>query len=70
MKMSANFSILYKQRHLNSSATVFLDPNLLSKDGTVSVTSTVFSEDGTFMAYALSSEGSDWVTVKVQLFLL
>ena len=37
-----------------------LDPNTLSKDGTVAVGSVAFSPDGKLMAYALSTGGSDW----------
>lgn len=45
--------------------SVLLDPNELSSDGTVALSSYAFSEDGAMMAYSLASGGSDWVTVKV-----
>lgn len=41
-------------------ARVLLDPNRLSEDNTVSLASTVPSEDGRLLAYALSDGGSDW----------
>ncbi len=46
---------------------VLLDPNALSEDGTVALnTETVsVSEDAKYLAYGVSSSGSDWVTVKV-----
>ncbi len=39
---------------------VLLDPNGLSKDGTVAVSSTSVSNDGKLFAYSLSTGGSDW----------
>ena len=48
-----------------SNSRVLLDPNKLSTDGTVALSSSAFSNDGTRLAYSLSSGGSDWVTVKV-----
>ena len=39
---------------------VLLDPNELSDDGTVSVGTTAFTEDGSLLAYGLGESGSDW----------
>jgi prolyl oligopeptidase len=41
-------------------ARLLLDPNLLSKDGTVSLREMSESDDGHYLAYALSDAGSDW----------
>ncbi len=38
----------------------FLDPNKLSTDGTVNVSSVSVSNDGRYLAYSSSSGGSDW----------
>jgi len=43
-----------------------LDPNLLSDDGTVAVTSLEVTEDGSKLAYATSTGGSDWRTWRVR----
>ncbi len=47
-------------------ATILLDPNTLSEDGTTSISTKVWSEDGQYMAYQLSVGGSDWQTIKVR----
>jgi prolyl oligopeptidase len=44
----------------NAGARVLLDPNTLSKDGTIALRETAVSDDGRYFAYALSDAGSDW----------
>jgi prolyl oligopeptidase len=52
-------SALMMREGLDGEPTVVLDPNTLSSDGTVSLMSREFSEDGRLMAYTLSRSGSD-----------
>lgn len=59
-----NQSVLYRKDKQNNE-TIFLDPNLFSKDGTSSLGGVYFSKDGTKVAYAISEGGSDWRIVKV-----
>jgi prolyl oligopeptidase len=60
-----NQSILYVQETLNSEASVLLDPNKLSEDGTVALKSISFSKDGRYLAYTISRNGSDWQEIFV-----
>lgn len=52
-------SVLYRKKG-DEPEEVFIDPNTFSQDGTVSLASIAFSEDGSLAAYLTSTGGSDW----------
>jgi prolyl oligopeptidase len=55
-----NQSVLFVTENPEQPGRALIDPNLLSRDGTVAVTSWAVSHDGRLTAYALSDAGSDW----------
>lgn len=55
-----NQSVLYKQKANQPEAEVFLDPNKLAEDGTVSLTAISFSKNHQYMAACIAKSGSDW----------
>jgi prolyl oligopeptidase len=61
-----NQSVLYSQANLLDKPMVVLDPNLLSNDGTTSLSGVAISKDGAYLAYGLSKAGSDWVEIHVK----
>ncbi len=61
-----NQSVLYKQASLTADPETLLDPNLLSDDGTVAISTLAVSEDGRLIAYGTSASGSDWEEFRVR----
>ncbi|MFM7178738.1 MAG: S9 family peptidase, partial [Bacteroidota bacterium] len=61
-----NQALLYTTgQTLDGSSRVLLDPNKLTKDGTVALTNTEVSPDGKLLAFGLAEAGSDWQTWKI-----
>ena len=60
-----NQNVLYTTTSLTQEAKKLLDPNSLSADGTIALSSVEISRDGKLMAYSLSTSGSDWQEWKV-----
>ncbi|MBT8493172.1 MAG: prolyl oligopeptidase family serine peptidase [Deltaproteobacteria bacterium] len=61
-----NQSVLYWTTSLDADPKVLLDPNKLSKDGTVALRGYAISEDGKYIAYGLAAAGSDWNKWKIR----
>jgi prolyl oligopeptidase len=59
-----NQSLVYRSK-ASGEATIFIDPNKFSDDGTVSLAGLSFSTDGSMAAYQTSTGGSDWRQVYV-----
>lgn len=55
-----NQSVVYMMRDLKEKGQMFLDPNLFSDDGTVSLTAFSVSNDAKYAGYGISRAGSDW----------
>ncbi len=56
-----NQSVLYRQKGLDGTPEVVLDPNTFSADGTTRLGSFVLSKDGSQAIYGISRGGSDWL---------
>ena len=56
-----NQSVVFWQEGLTGEPKVLLDPNTMSKDGTVALSGMSVTEDGRLAAYAIAEAGSDWV---------
>ena len=61
-----NQPVYYVRDRVSAEPRVLLDPNTLSSDGTVAVTTVAPSPDGTLLGYGVSSSGSDWQEFRVR----
>ena len=61
-----NQSVLLVQDGRTAPPRLLLDPNTLSADGTVALSATEASDDGHYLAYSLSTSGSDWQELHVR----
>ena len=61
-----NQSVLKVSDTLDGEARLLLDPNALSKDGTVALANFTPSEDGKLLGYSISRGGSDWNEILVR----
>ncbi|MEX2300284.1 MAG: prolyl oligopeptidase family serine peptidase [Bryobacterales bacterium] len=55
-----NQAVVYKLDSLDGKPEVLIDPNQWSQDGTVALSSYIFSDDGRYVAYSVADAGSDW----------
>ena len=60
-----NQSVYYIQKGVNGKPEVFLDPNKFSADGTSVLSTFSLSKDGKYLAYGISTGGSDWTTMSL-----
>ena len=61
-----NQSVLYSTKSLDTAPAILLDPNTLSSDGTIALSSYEVSPDGRYLAYSTSASGSDWVEWRIR----
>src|SRR5574344_1593145 len=55
-----NQNVLYTMDSLEGEPYIWLDPNTLSKDGTVAFSGMDVSPDGKYLVYKIARSGSDW----------
>lgn len=61
----ANQAVLMQSKSIDSAPRVFLDPNVMSTDGTVSLATMEWSRNGQYVAYGVHRGGSDWEEIRV-----
>jgi len=61
-----NQEVAYIKETLDGEERIILDPNKLSEDGTVALSSFEPSEDGKYIAYAIARGGSDWNEIYIK----
>ena len=63
-----NQSVYYWQPSLDATPQVLIDPNTLSSDGTVALSTWDISDDGRYFGYGTAAAGSDWNEFHVRSF--
>jgi prolyl oligopeptidase len=58
-------SVIYIQKGLDGEPEVFIDPNTLSKDGTISISLLGASKDNRYLAISRAEAGSDWNQIRI-----
>ena len=61
-----NQNVVFTSDKLPDAGKVLIDPNTLSKDGTVALAGMNVTDDGKLLAYGLAVAGSDWEEWKVR----
>lgn len=61
-----NQPMLFVLKRLDYVPFMVFDPNKISSDGTTSITSTVASPDGGYLAFQISGAGSDWNEIRIK----
>jgi prolyl oligopeptidase len=58
-------SVIYIQKGLEGAPEVFIDPNELSRDGTISISLLGASKDDRYLAISRAEAGSDWNQIRI-----
>jgi len=61
-----NQSVIYEADSVTATPRMLIDPNTLSADGSIALQGFTPSDDGRYLAYALSQGGSDWESIHVR----
>jgi len=59
-------SPVFMRTSVNAPATLVIDPNVISEDGSISLSTWMPSPDARLLAYGLAEGGADWNTVRVR----
>ncbi len=59
-------NVLYVQDGLNAQPKVLLDPNAMSKDGPVALSTVNVSHNGRYITYSINRAGSDWQEFRIR----
>ena len=61
-----NQSVVFEQPSVDGTPRMLIDPNKISADGSTALAGYVPSPDGRYLAYSLSSGGSDWSEIHIR----